>query len=253
MAGLVKAQLGILKNSENQTDKPEFEQASGGQANPFVVQFNPENLKVSYSNQVVPPEQSGNTSGHGRAAAPTAHPTAQFVGRGNTKLSVQLIFDVTGDLSEVDRTAAKGDVRRLTMRVANLIKPSAITSGNGTGQFIPPKVRFVWGSFRFDGIVESLEESLEFFSPEGLPLRAVLSLSLVQQEFQFDFEPSAAPNPSAANPGTRPLTAAGSGSNLPGMVSNSGRNDWQGVAQANNIENPRRLEPGRLIDLNARK
>jgi nucleoid-associated protein YgaU len=26
--------------------------------------------------------------------------------------------------------------------------------------------------------------------------------------------------------------------------------DWQGIALANNIENPRLLEPGQLIDLN---
>ena len=42
----------------------------------------------------------------------------------------------------------------------------------------PPAVRFVWGEFRFDGRVEALEETLDFFSPEGRPLRARLALSL---------------------------------------------------------------------------
>jgi nucleoid-associated protein YgaU len=37
-----------------------------------------------------------------------------------------------------------------------------------------------------------------------------------------------------------------------GMASGLGRaNDWQSIAAANNIENPRLLQPGQLIDLNA--
>ena len=39
-------------------------------------------------------------------------------------------------------------------------------------------MRFAWGDFRFDGHVEALEETLDYFSPEGRPLRARLSLSL---------------------------------------------------------------------------
>ena len=42
----------------------------------------------------------------------------------------------------------------------------------------PPAVRFVWGEFRFDGHIEALEETLDFFSPDGRPLRARVALSL---------------------------------------------------------------------------
>ena len=59
----------------------------------------------------------------------------------------------------------KDDVRRLTERVAYF----------ATGS---PPVRFVWGTFRFDGHVEALEERLDFFAPDGRALRAQLSLSL---------------------------------------------------------------------------
>ena len=57
------------------------------------------------------------------------------------------------------------DVRRLTERVAYF----------ATGS---PPVRFVWGTFQFDGHVEALEERLDFFAPDGRALRAQLSLSL---------------------------------------------------------------------------
>lgn len=62
------------------------------------------------------------------------------------------------------------DVSGLAQRVAYFATPR---DGGGT-----PRVRFVWGELRFDGEVEALEETLDFFSPDGRPLRAGLSLSL---------------------------------------------------------------------------
>ena len=59
----------------------------------------------------------------------------------------------------------KEDVRRLTERVAYFAA--------GT-----PPVRFLWGTVRFDGHVEALEERLDFFAPDGRALRAQLSLTL---------------------------------------------------------------------------
>jgi hypothetical protein len=53
--------------------------------------------------------------------------------------------------------------------------------------------------------------------------------------------------------GSRPLAQAPGGSSLQGLASASGRGgDWQAIASANGIENPRLLAPGALIDLNLR-
>lgn len=73
-----------------------------------------------------------------------------------TRLALELWFDVAG--------AREDDVRRLT-------KPVGYFAG-------VPATRFQWGTFRFDGHVEALEESLELFSADGRPLRARLSLVL---------------------------------------------------------------------------
>jgi phage tail-like protein len=71
------------------------------------------------------------------------------------RLHLELWFDSPHD-----------DVREVTQRVAYFAGP-------------PPRpVRLRWGSFRFDGRVESLEESLELFSGDGRPLRARLALVL---------------------------------------------------------------------------
>jgi len=209
-----------------------------------IVQFNPDSLKVTFANQIATPGGSGDQSG------PQAQ---QFVGAGTTKLTVTLAFDVTSEipqgLPEVD------DVRKLTQRVAYFITPAG-DPPTQPKKYIPPSVRFLWGSFQFDGIMESMDETLELFSPEGRPLRATVAISLSQQKITaFAFNNVAPPPPATlrggAAPGTAPLTEAPSGSSLPSLAASLGTNgDWQSIAAANGIENPRLLQPGQLINLN---
>jgi hypothetical protein len=221
---------------------------TGTPNSPMTVQFNPETLRVSFANQITPP--------NGGSGDQNSTSSTQFVGKGTTKLSVQLWFDVTGELPEGLATTGeeRRDVRKLTQKVAYFITPQE--SKEDKSKLVPPGVRFQWGTFRFDGIMESLEESLEFFSPEGVPLRASLSLNLSQQTIQFKFAPSAGgPGAGAGGlkpPGTTPLAQAKAGMSLQAMASINGKGaDWQSIAEANNIENPRQLQPGQLIDLNA--
>ena len=201
------------------------------------VQFNPETLKVSFSNQLEAKGDQGGTS------------TTQYVGKGTTKLSVQLWFDVTGPERQ-GQTPAK-DVRDLTKQVVFFITPKE--APDDKTKVVPPGVRFLWGSFKFDGIMESLEESLEFFSPEGRPLRASISLSLSQQKIEFLQEPVKDPAGAGGKgaPGTKPLAEAAVGDTLQGLASGLGKaQDWQKIASANGIENPRMLRPGQLINMN---
>jgi hypothetical protein len=209
------------------------------------VQFNPESLKVTFANQLVQPEGAGDQRGS---------PARQFVGAGTTKLALQLWFDVHSPQPEGERV---DDVRKLTQKVAYFITPKA--PGGKSGQFVPPAVRFVWGSFQFDGLTDSLEESLEFFSPEGRPLRASVSIGLSQQrisKFAFRDAPAAGGLGSPAGlgvpstPGTSPLVQAPAGSSVQSLAASAGVGaDWQSIAAANQIENPRLPEPGQLLDL----
>jgi len=200
------------------------------------VQFNPETLKVTFANQVVPPKSEG-----GGDQSDTSR--IQYVGKGTSKLSVQLWFDVTSDPPESGGSV--DDVRQLTSRVAYFITPHEVAAN----QFVPPAVRFAWGSFLFDGIVESLDESLEFFSPEGKPLRASVSLSITQQGIHF-VAPGGGDRGRARTPGTRPLAQAPAGASVQQVAADAGR-AWQDIAAANGIENPRMLAPGQLVDLAA--
>ncbi|HWA27210.1 MAG TPA: hypothetical protein VG734_16255, partial [Lacunisphaera sp.] len=136
----------------------------------IAVQFNPESLKVTFANQLQTPESPGDQRGT---------PARQFVGAGTTKLALQIWFDVT---SLEDGENTENDVRNLTKKVSSFITPERTT--DTPPKFVPPAVRFLWGTFKFDGLMDSLEESLEYFSPDGRPLRASMSFSLSQQKIE---------------------------------------------------------------------
>jgi len=220
---LEKAQLIEL----NQT----FTQEKGG-GEKVEVQFNPESLKVSFANQIVQPQGGDQSAGNaGR----------QFVGAGTTKLALQLWFDVNAmEKDPVD------DVRKLTQKVIYFMTPQ--DSEADPTKKAPPGVRFVWGSFKFDGMVDGIEESLEFFSPEGKPLRASVSLTLSQQKILVEFQDTASV---PSRPGQRPLNTAKQGESVQNMAAKNGKGDWQSIAAANGIEDPLRMAPGQLVALNA--
>jgi len=228
----------------------DFKEKSGGKT--VEVQFNPESLKVSYANQVVPPANGG-------ASAPGDQSNAasrQVVGAGTTKLSLTLWFDVTA-LGPNDPKQI--DVRELTKEVAYFITP--ISQGNN--KYAPPIFRFLWGSFHFDGLMDSLDESLEFFSPDGLPLRASMAVNMSQQKIQ-EFSgrkpgeanpspPGAPASPGGGALGSTPLVQAQAGTSLQSLAGQMGISaSWQDIAIANGIDNPRQLQPGQLINFNVK-
>ena len=176
------------------------------------------------------------------------------------KLAVQLWFDVTAPMPV--GVAAADDVRKLTQDLIFFVMPR--DRGPNDPPTSSPGVRFRWGSFQFDGIMESMEESVELFSAEGRPLRASVAIALSQQKItEFNFalgvkDPPAVTRQGRPAPGTAPLSEAPAGSNLQSMAANqpggtggaAGLNGgWQAIASANGIENPRLLQPGQLIDL----
>jgi phage tail-like protein len=133
-----------------------------------VVQFNPETLRVSHANQIVAPQGGGGQADR-RAE--------QFVGAGVSRLEARLWFDVTSSAG-----ASDDDVRRLTQRVAYFITPTR--TDEDPPRYVPRAVRFLWGSFQFDGVMESLEETLELFSADGKPLRASVDIVISRQEIR---------------------------------------------------------------------
>ena len=204
------------------------------------VQFNPESLKLTFATQV---QNNASGQGTGGGAGDQRDSGAPLlVGRGTTKLAVQLWFDAGSPIAP-----GKGgcdDVRQLTQQVAYFITPIETQSGS-TKQYVAPGVRFFWGTFKFDGVMEGLEETIDLFSPEGKPLRASLSFTLTQQNILSSKDIGAA--------GSRPIIAAPEGSTMQGIAATQANTtNWQPIAAANGIEDPLRLTPGQLVDLTRR-
>jgi hypothetical protein len=224
---LAKAKLVEIKWDARQQ---QAEKVSGGKT--VDVQFNPQTLKLSFANENKGGDQPGGNA-------------KQFVGSGTSKLAVELLFDTTEDGS---------DVRKKTEQVAYFLQ--AKKQANQNNKRVPPGLSFEWGSFIFRGIVDSLQESLEYFSEEGVPLRATISLSISRQDIEFLFGTpgqagSGSPSAAAGAPGTTPLEPARPGDSVQRMAGRNGNSsNWQAIAAANNIDDPLRLSAGALLNTN---
>ncbi|MBZ5569159.1 MAG: peptidoglycan-binding protein [Acidobacteriia bacterium] len=214
------------------TGGPNLTGPKGQPGKSFTVQFNPQTLKVNFSNQKAGGDQPKGSS-------------TQFVGKGVTKLTIELWFDVTLALAQ-GRLSGDEDVRRLTSEVAYFMKPQEVAGKKDI--FVPPGVRFSWGTFIFDGVMDSMDETLDLFSATGSPIRASVNVSISKQEIIYDPAKSAALGDA---PGVQPFEVMKAGEPLQQSAAKAGNDDWKSVALANGIENPRMLAAGALVNLSA--
>jgi hypothetical protein len=153
-------------------DPPNANQPDEARAIPF--DFNPETLTLKVS------------SGEARDAARRGRQQTQNVGASQATLSFDCLFDSTrprssdGPGSE-NRAVEQRDVRRRTRAIADLLQ---VTEPGR--QPTPRRVRFLWGSFSFDGVVSQHQELFDYFSAEGVPLRSKVTLTLTEKDFRYD-------------------------------------------------------------------
>jgi len=76
----------------------------------------------------------------------------------------------------LDSSPAEGAARDLRPWVSRLEGWAAPMAGSG----LPPGILFHWGSGRFRGVMESLDEEWVAFDPDGTPIRAWLDLVLIR-------------------------------------------------------------------------
>jgi nucleoid-associated protein YgaU len=153
-------------------------------------------------------------------------------------LTLNLFYDVT----EPVNGTVLDDVRQLTNKMAALTqKPD--------GQQQPPAVTVSWGAdpppgsdFPFTGVVTRLTQNFKLFSRDGKPLRADLTVELT--EF---FDPETKQKPRAE------LTSllVKQGDTLSGIAATNYRDPgrWREIAEANNLDDPRKLAPGLRLSI----
>lgn len=136
---------------------------------PITVQFNPVSLQYEVSNSLNQQNRDATRR--------------QIVTQSNARLAVELQFDTTSNGTSV---------RELTLPIKRLLRPDEADTRD-TLDIVPPVVRFEWGAFLFSGLIESYRETLDFFSAEGVPLRAQVSLSMTHQTRASEPEPARGP------------------------------------------------------------
>jgi len=221
----VKAKLFVI---DEFTDQPidEITKDKTG----IEVQFNPATLKVSLSNSIGQNDKGG---------------TAQYIDKRSSSLTVELIFDTSDRLKEEEKEGKKSqkriDVRNSTGAIAKaFMTPTKPKKGKKP---VPQRCLFQWGTFGFIGIMESFDETLDFFSAEGTPLRATVALKLSESHFQFMSKEAA-----ETQQNTPELSSIGEKSSVNEANKDTGKpeQDWRDTSMYNGIESPRLPSAGAL-------
>jgi hypothetical protein len=227
--------------------KATFQQVNqdGSLGDPLLVNYNPTEYTLSKGAQLAEIAIPGLDS-----------PLLQFV-RGQTEtLSLDLFFDTTE--AGMDDTAIS--VTKVTDQFYQLVKIDGTTHA-------PPICFFSWG-VQFPGqrpyasmglgtgsqqrhgfkcVVESVRQRYTLFSPQGIPLRATLTVSL--KEYKTLAEQIAEINAQSADHSHTHLVQTGE---TLSQISSSVYNDptqWRAIANRNNLLDPLNLQPGQILEI----
>lgn len=94
----------------------------------------------------------------------------------------------------------------------------------------PPIVEFEWGLYTFAGMMQSYKETIDFFSSDGVPLRASVNLTLASQDDVFE----GGSDERTANTGGSLAGGGGNGVQTPSPSDSDGRGVTQTATQAGN-------------------
>ena len=181
-------------------------------------------------------------------------PVLQFIRGGSETLTIELFFDTTDD----GMGALAKSVTERTDLFYQLVKQDPDTHA-------PPKCRFSWGEpppnagvhdkslevsyapFWFTCIVESVERKFLLFSPEGVPLRARLTIRM--REYKTIEQMVALLN-------TADHTKARVFKRRERLDQISAEEyatpaEWRRIAEANSLEDPRRVPAGTILKIPA--
>lgn len=199
---------------------------------PFL--FNPTELSVEKSNQFAEVNIPGLSSS-----------VLQFV-RGNSRtVSMELFFDTYEE---------KIDVRLFTDRITGWDAGSMFSQLPGVAKGLmdidsdlhaPPVCLFIWGTFVFQCIIERASKRFTMFLPEGIPVRATLSVTLKEyREVEIQVKELGLLSSDLTK---RWVVTYGDSLWSIAAKEYGEASAWRLIAGANGIDNPRRLTPGRQL------
>lgn len=154
-----------------------------------------------------------------------------YTGTENAEFSFSLTIDgfaMSGDFNDPSDVAAE------TKKLQSLTQADPKLHA-------PPFCTFIWGSFSFYGVVSSVAVKYTMFTGEGMPVRATVNLTMKEQAGAAGGR--AFPKESPDRTKRRVLKKDTQLFHL-AWENYADMEAWRLIARANNIKNPRRLEPG---------
>ena len=224
MLGAVKAKFKVLDGANKLLNATAVVGSSG-----IPCVFNPTDFtiqrSVNYAQHKIP--------GRDR-------PVLQFVSGEAETMSFSLLFDTysVGEasnhpalvLSAMAVDLAKFDVRKFTEPLMKLTTVNSDTHA-------PSLVEFVWGSISFKGYINSISQRFTLFAFDGKPVRAVVDISLISDKKDNNVRNS---------PDRTKARTVSDGDRLYAFsyAEYGSCEEWRRIAEANDIDDPRRLESG---------
>ena len=211
--------------SDNSLNKLSIKNLDNGEE--FKVLFNP--TEYTFEDSSKWQDQQGNRR----------RPEMQYTGGERKRLSMELFYDTY---------EAKEDVRLYTGKLQQLL---VVTTDGGNNGKRPPIVELSWGQaqsnvgFPFKCVLESLKQQFTLFNSDGMPVRAKVSVSFKEYELPKE-EQQREPRRSSYPAQTYTVREGETLSGIAAAVWND-PSKWRVLADANEISNPRVLEPGQAL------
>lgn len=183
---------------------------------PIPVMFNPPEYQIQKTNQFAEIGIPG-----------LGNSLLQFVKGGSETLTMELFFDTT-DLGI--------DVRIFSGLVMKLMEVDSETHA-------PPRLMFVWSTFIFPCVLESVTQKFDYFSSIGMPLRASLNVTFKS----YNEIKSLLSEIPLLSPDRTKRRVFKPGETLQRIAAQEYEDprQWRAIAQANNIDNPLTIPTGK--------
>lgn len=140
-----------------------------GRIAPFEVQFNPNSLEYSVSSNWNNEKGTAQKTASG-SRGPFEQQSDPTASTHHSTLSVRLFYHTYK--SETSFTDVRDEIEKLRVFVR--------TSGNtGTNDL---RIRFAWGTFSFEGVLDNFAVTYQMFAADGTPVQAEAAVTIAGED-----------------------------------------------------------------------